>query len=109
MEVLINDIDDSNRWDDRCDIFMSAPNQLKEAYIQLEAGHRYEGCEWTITHLLHWFYPRFLELDSRWVDALIETEGDMKDKDGYCNLMYLFKSRKLDDFDFSCRRFMELL
>ena len=76
--------------------------------MQLETGHRYYN-EWTITHLLHQYYPRFLELDSRWVDALIEAEGDMKDKYGRCNLMYLFMSEKLDDFDFRCRRFQKLL
>ena len=73
--------------------------------MKLEAGHRYGEYESTITHLLHWFNPRFLELDARWIDALIEAEGDMKDKSGWCNLMYLFMSEKLDDFDFSCRRF----
>ena len=59
--------------------------------------------------MLHWLNPRFLELDARWIDALIEAEGDMKDKYGNCNLMYLIMSRKLDDFDFSCKRFKELL
>ena len=87
---------------------MSASDQLKEAYVQLEAGHRYYD-EIMITHLLHKYNPRFLELDARWVDALIEAEGDMKDEDGLCNLMFLFMSDKLDDFDFGCRRFQELL
>ena len=59
--------------------------------------------------MLHRYNPRFLELDSRWVDALIEVEGNMKDKYGYCNLMYLIISSKLDNFDFGCRRFQELL
>ena len=46
--------------------------------MQLEAGRRYYD-EMTITHLLHECHPRFLELDARWVDALLEVEGDMKD------------------------------
>ena len=71
---------------------MSIPNQLKKAYVQLEAGHRYGEYEMTITHLLHKYNPRFLMLDARWVDALIEAEGDMKDKYGNCNLMYLIMS-----------------
>ena len=83
---------------------MSAPIQLKEAYVQLETGRRYDR-EMTITHHLHLSHPRFLKLDVRWVDALIEAEGDAKNNYGYCNLMYLFASDKLDDFDFSCRRF----
>ena len=91
LEILIKDIYNSGNWTDRCDIFMSATNQLKEAYVQLEAGHKY-GDERTITHLLHKYNPRFLELDSRWVDSLIEAEGDMKDKSGWCNLMCLFIS-----------------
>ena len=33
----------------------------------------------------------------------------MKDRDGWCNLIFLFASEKLDDFDFRCRRFQELL
>ena len=33
----------------------------------------------------------------------------MKNEDGLCNLMYLFESQKLNDFDFGCRRFQELL
>ena len=60
---------------------MSASNQLKEAYAQLEVGRRYND-KMTITHMLHWHHPRFLELDARWVDALVEAEGDMKDKYG---------------------------
>ena len=70
---------------------MSATDNAKEAYVQLEAGYKY-GDERTITHLLLEYHPRFLELDARWVDALIEAEGDMKDTYGNCNLMFLFMS-----------------
>jgi len=75
----------------------------------LEAGYRYGEYESTITHLLHWFHSRFLELDARWIDALIEAEGDMKNRIGKCNLVYLFASKRHNDFDFGCRRFQELL
>ena len=42
--------------------------------------------------MLHEYHPRFLELEAKWVDALIEAEEDMKDEDGNCNLMFLFRS-----------------
>ena len=57
---------------------MSVTNLVKEAYVQLEAGRKYID-EMTIAHLLYDDYPRFLELDARWVDALLEAEWDMKD------------------------------
>ena len=57
---------------------MSATNQLKEAYVQRATGRRY-NYETTITHLLLEFYPRFLELNARWVDALLEAEEDLED------------------------------
>ena len=60
---------------------MSASDQIKEAFIRLDEGHRcYENK--TITHMLHEHHPRFLELNARWVDVLLEAEGNMKDKDG---------------------------
>ena len=70
---------------------MSASDQLKEAYVQQEAGRRYYYDK-AITHLLHEYCPRFLELDARWVDALLEVEGDMEDNHWWCNLMCLFRS-----------------
>ena len=84
-------------------IFMSATNQVKEAYVQQEAGHQFDGM--TITHLLHMNFPRFLELELRWVDALIAAELHKKNRNEEDNLMFLFWSDKLSDFDFSCRRF----
>ena len=33
----------------------------------------------------------------------------MRDKNGKSSLMHLFTSMRLDDFDFGCRRFRELL
>jgi len=57
----------------RYNIFMFAPNQPKEAYVQLETGRRYGEHKSTITDILHQYHPRFLELDVRWIDALIET------------------------------------
>ena len=110
LDVMIQELDSNNdQYYKIADIFMSATNQLKEAYVQLEAGHRYGEYERMITHMLHWFHPRFLELDAKWVDALIEAEGDMKSTFGNYNLTYLLMSEKLDNFDFSCRRFKELL
>ena len=73
--------------------------------MKLEAGRKFEDDGRTITHFLHWFNPRFLELDARWVDALIETEGDIRNKYGEFNLKYLLISVKLDNFDFGCKRF----
>ena len=55
------------------------------------------------------YHPRFLILDAKRVDALLAAEGDSKDNNGMCNLMHLFRSEKLDNFDFGCRRFQELL
>ena len=63
----------------------------------------------TITHILHKYHPRFLELDARWVDALLETEEGVIDRFARRSLMFLFKSYELDDFDFKCKRFRELL
>ena len=102
-------MNNSRNLADRCDIFISAPNPLKEAYVRLEAGRRYKINEHTITFQLHQYFPRFLELDARWVDALLEAEGDMKNNVGDCSLMYLFWSKRLDNFDFGCSRFQELL
>ena len=48
-------------------------------------------------------------LDAKWVDALLAAEEDSKDNNGMCNLMYLFKSEKLYNFDFGCWRFQKLL
>ena len=62
-----------------------------------------------ITHLLLCYHPRFLELDSKWVDALFEAERDIKDESGWSSLMYFFNSNGLDGFDFRSRRFRELL
>ena len=76
--------------------------------MQLEAGRKYYY-ERTITHMLHWDHPRFLELEIKWVDELLGIEWDMKNFSGWCNLMYLFRSYGLYDFDFGCRRFRELL
>ena len=58
--------------------FMNAADQVKEAYVKLEAGHIYHYKR-TITLMLHRYNPGFLELDARWVDALLEVEWDMKD------------------------------
>ena len=57
---------------------MNATKLFKEAYILLEAGRTYYN-EMTITHLLLYFDPRFLELDEWWVDALIEAECNVTD------------------------------
>ena len=59
----------------------------------------------TITHFLHEFNPRFLELDLKWIDALLEVEWDVKSLNGLNSLMYLLKSKKLSNFNFDCRRF----
>ena len=91
-------------------IFMSASDQLKEAYARLEAGRKHN--EMTITHFLHLSHPRFLELDAKWVDALLEAERDYDDFGDFNDLnslALLFKSKKLDDFDFGCKRFQALL
>jgi len=104
LEILKSDMKYSIYDVDCCAIFMSATNQLKEAYVQLNAGYRNYN-ELTIMHTLHLYHLRFLELDARWVGALIEAEEDMKDEDGNCNLMFLFRSEKFYDFDFRCRRF----
>ena len=77
--------------------------------MQLEAGRRYNYDEKTITHMLLKYRPRFLELDTKWVDALLEAEEDLEDIYGRFNLMYLFWSEKFEDIDFGCRRFRELL
>ena len=77
--------------------------------MQRFAGQALGDDKMIITHLLHLHYPRFLELNVRWVDALLEAERNLKDIFGRCNLMLLFESKRLDDFDFSCRRFQVLL
>jgi len=89
--------------------FISSSDQEKEKYAQQDNGRRYGNFERTITHLLLDFNPHFLELDAKWVDMLIEEESDMKDDNGWCNLIHLFKSEKLDGFDFGCKRFQNLL
>ena len=88
---------------------MSASDELKETYTQQAACHQYGEHARTITHLLHWFNPCFLELEAKWVDALLEAENDERDKFGYCNLVFLFRSKKLKNFDFDCYRFQKLL
>ena len=93
----------------RAEIFMSAATQLKEAYVQRETRRRYGECEDTIAHLLYDDYPRFLELDARWVDALLEAEGDMRDQRGNRSLMMALMSQRLDGFNFDCKRFQALL
>ena len=50
--------------------------------MQQAAGRKFGEYETTITHLLLRYHPRFLELNARWVDALLEAEEDLKDKFG---------------------------
>ena len=43
------------------------------------------------------------------MDALLNAEWDISDAMGICNLALLFSSVSLDNFDFTCTRFTELL
>ena len=52
------------------EIFMSAPNQLKEAYVQSITGYDYYGLK--LIHVLLLNHPRFLEFNARWVDVLFD-------------------------------------
>ena len=60
-------------------IFNNATDQLKEAYLQQFARSKYNWDEMTIAHKLYLYYPRFLELESRWIYALLEAGWDIKD------------------------------
>ena len=53
---------------------MSAPDQPKEARVQQAAGRRYGKLREPYAYATR-APSRFLELDSRWVDALLEAEG----------------------------------
>ena len=48
-----------------------------------------------MTHLLVWLHPRFLELDEKWVDALLAAEQDELDDDETCALSLLLLSERL--------------
>ena len=72
--------------------FIAVSNNLKEACVKLEAGSKYGEYEKTITHMLHRYYPRFLEFEARWVDALLKEEWEIKDKFCRYNLMFLLMS-----------------
>ena len=63
----------------------------------------------TMSQLLVFYSPRILELQERWVDLLLEAEGALDGKDGMCLISCLFRSRKLQKFNFSCERFKKLL
>ena len=45
-----------------------------------------------MSHLLAWFYPRFLELEDQWVDLLLDAERDHLDKNGSTCIMNLLVS-----------------
>ena len=82
LELLKRELDNNDyRYDIDGNIFMSVTNKLKEAYAQLKTEHRHYN-QMTITHILHKYHTRFLELDSRWVDTLTDAEGDMKNDSG---------------------------
>ena len=50
--------------------------------------------------MLHQYYLRFLELEVGWIDALLNIGWNTKNNIGFCNLMFLFNSQVLDEFDF---------
>ena len=97
--------------------FMRMDWMGKERYVEQDGGRkRYKVkigdsnyCGITMTHLLHRFHPRFLELDESWVDMLLDKEWDLKDEWERNCLMHLLESERLQDLDFGCRRFRVLL
>ena len=82
---------EENHIDRRANIFITSTNILKGAYAQKLAGYKYSDGR-TITHLLHQYYPSFLELNFKWVDVLLEVEGDIINDNGWSSLIYLILS-----------------
>ena len=52
---------------------------------------------------------RFLELNKPWVDKLLAAEQDVRSIYEQNCLMHLLMSAQLNDFNFDCKHFKELL
>ena len=70
---------------------------------------RYSQFLETITMMLLERKPTFLMLPERWVDALLEAEQDICNKNDVSCISYLFEGESLENFDFTCQRFRALL
>ena len=89
--------------------FVNLKSHAKENYSYLAKISPMNYDELPMLHLLIFYVPRILELQERWVDLLIEAEGALDGKGGMCLISCLFRSRKLQKFNFNCKRFKKLL
>ena len=48
-------------------------------------------------------------LNDNWVDLLFHAELEIIDEDGTSCLLYFMLAKNLDNFDFTCKRFLFLL
>ena len=87
--------------------FMQAPLEQKERYVADHAANtRFEGE--TMAHVLLRCQPQFLRCDERWVDGLLEAEGEIRGRNGQSCLSCLLGGCELKSFDFGCARFRQL-
>ena len=92
----------------RAHIFMATNRQDKLDYAEIPGQRpRYDG--YAMIHLLLQYTPYFLELDEIWVEKLINAEMHLLGKANSPSLIYLFQSKKLNNFNFKNTHFQKLL